>query len=311
MSDPESVFELIRKNVDKTRVHTFGIGSGASEQLVKGAAEAGKGGYNFTEGGKITEKVISSLSKGAQPLLTQFSLNFPDTINILHQIPRNASQSVYRNEPFNIFAIFETKSKTEELGVLDGVNLSAFDNYTQSPIQFKLEQGEVVEGEGLFNICVRKLLVKDESLKVKDKVKLSQKYSILCEETAFFAEEKRISEVKTELEVIKVPVAICKTTRRPVYDPYMMMQCCCIPMNAMDMTTSYIPSMKSKRVRRFNRPEKSYMPPFQGGGIFSESPFSTNDVHESVIYTFILYIYIYIQKENYCSMINPHYIFIN
>ena len=47
VSNTESVIELVRKSIKYSRVHTIGIGNGASESLIKGCAEKGKGYYIF------------------------------------------------------------------------------------------------------------------------------------------------------------------------------------------------------------------------------------------------------------------------
>jgi len=46
------------------QVHTFGVGSGADERLIKGCAFAGLGNYSFIYNDReIEEKVIESMSK--------------------------------------------------------------------------------------------------------------------------------------------------------------------------------------------------------------------------------------------------------
>ena len=46
------------------RVHTFGVGSGASEELIKNVAFKGYGHYYFIyEESELEEKVVSALSK--------------------------------------------------------------------------------------------------------------------------------------------------------------------------------------------------------------------------------------------------------
>lgn len=56
--------DLITKKALKTnaRVHTFGVGNGASTELIKNAASAGLGSYSFIYNVKeIEEKVILAL----------------------------------------------------------------------------------------------------------------------------------------------------------------------------------------------------------------------------------------------------------
>lgn len=60
----QSIVNLIADNAIKNncRVHTFGLGSGASTDLVKNAAGAGAGSYSFIHDSKqIEEKVILAL----------------------------------------------------------------------------------------------------------------------------------------------------------------------------------------------------------------------------------------------------------
>jgi hypothetical protein len=47
VSDTEKVIDLVRRNIKYSRVHTIGIGSGASESLIKGCAWKGKGYHIF------------------------------------------------------------------------------------------------------------------------------------------------------------------------------------------------------------------------------------------------------------------------
>jgi len=62
-----AIIELIKQHctVDNNiRLHTFGVGSGADERLIKGCAFAGMGNFSFiynTE--EIEQKVIESMSK--------------------------------------------------------------------------------------------------------------------------------------------------------------------------------------------------------------------------------------------------------
>jgi len=53
------VLDIARTYAGKVKVHTFGIGSGASQELVKGVAEASNGTYSFcSESDNLKVKVI-------------------------------------------------------------------------------------------------------------------------------------------------------------------------------------------------------------------------------------------------------------
>jgi len=58
------LIDLVKQNSSKARMHTYGIGSGVSIELVKGCAKAGRGTCTFIEEAKdIENKVLSSLRK--------------------------------------------------------------------------------------------------------------------------------------------------------------------------------------------------------------------------------------------------------
>ena len=78
VSSPDAVIKLVEKNSKTARCHTFGIGSGASHQLVKKAAIAGKGTYQFIQDGEtnMNAKVIASLSRAVKPALAGLQARF-------------------------------------------------------------------------------------------------------------------------------------------------------------------------------------------------------------------------------------------
>ena len=66
------IIKLVDQNacMKDFRVHTFGIGSGASQELIKDVAFAGNGTYSFVfDLEKIEETVIQALSKNYSPIL--------------------------------------------------------------------------------------------------------------------------------------------------------------------------------------------------------------------------------------------------
>ena len=64
VNNTELVVDFIRDNRDFWKVHTFGIGSGVSTDLVKQSAVAGGGHYFFIKHAQdIEKKVMEALSK--------------------------------------------------------------------------------------------------------------------------------------------------------------------------------------------------------------------------------------------------------
>lgn len=67
VSNNAAIIQLVKQNCradNNIRLHTFGIGSGADERLIKGCAFAGMGNFSFiSQNHEIERKVIESLSK--------------------------------------------------------------------------------------------------------------------------------------------------------------------------------------------------------------------------------------------------------
>ena len=63
----QAIIDLVKLNCgpgSPIKLHTFGVGSGADERLIKGCAFAGMGNFNFIyKDEEIENKVIESLSK--------------------------------------------------------------------------------------------------------------------------------------------------------------------------------------------------------------------------------------------------------
>jgi hypothetical protein len=77
VSNPEKVIELAKKNADRVRIHSFGVGYGCSKYLVKEVAIAGRGSYSFVDekSENLKGKVISALRKAAEPSLKNCLFN--------------------------------------------------------------------------------------------------------------------------------------------------------------------------------------------------------------------------------------------
>lgn len=64
VSNTDAVVQLVKQNNNTSKVHTFGIGSGVSTELVKNCAVAGYGHYSFIYNlDEIESKVMSALQK--------------------------------------------------------------------------------------------------------------------------------------------------------------------------------------------------------------------------------------------------------
>ena len=77
VQNTENVIELVRRNIKYSRVHTIGIGNGASESLIKGCAEKGKGYHIFIKDNENpSEKIIQLLTDSLTPVISKVSLKY-------------------------------------------------------------------------------------------------------------------------------------------------------------------------------------------------------------------------------------------
>jgi hypothetical protein len=71
VNNTKQIVEMVRSHRKTSRFHTFGIGNGASTELVKECAQAGLGHYSFINNPKdIEKKVMEALSKDFLEYLT-------------------------------------------------------------------------------------------------------------------------------------------------------------------------------------------------------------------------------------------------
>lgn len=119
----------------RARCHTFGIGSGASRDLVRRTAIAGQGSFQFvddyeTEG--LNAKVIASLAAACKPALAELEAHFP--IPPMLQGPPTLPV-VFHDQPFVMTAILPAEIITK------GGRLAIEGVETQSGKKIKFELG--------------------------------------------------------------------------------------------------------------------------------------------------------------------------
>ena len=67
----------MRKNIKYSRVHAIGIGDGASQGLIIGCAEKGKGHYSFIKNNENYQiKIIQLLTDALTPVISEVELEY-------------------------------------------------------------------------------------------------------------------------------------------------------------------------------------------------------------------------------------------
>ncbi|CAN0240198.1 unnamed protein product [Lampetra planeri] len=96
VSNTRDVISLVKKNANNHRCFSFGIGDGASTELIKGIAASGGGTAEFITGKeRLQGKVLKALKCALQPTLTSVSLSW--------SLPPGLSAVVVPEMPRSIF----------------------------------------------------------------------------------------------------------------------------------------------------------------------------------------------------------------
>ena len=187
------------------RVFTFGIGSGASTELVNGLAKAGNGSSEFIKEGdrmqsKVREKyniillcvafqqVISSLKKALQPSVTDVKLTFsvPPGVNVL-QSP-NKIPPVFNGDKLVMYGILKGGKAMSGTATLSGNILG---RPMEHVIEFSVTGGESDNGMPVVHQLAAKGLIRDwegEGDKKKgDIIKMSTESGVVSSYTAYVA----------------------------------------------------------------------------------------------------------------------------
>jgi len=69
IDSPRQVIELASKNADKVKIHSFGIGTESSRNVIVEVAKAGRGSASFVDENSDDLKglVITALKKASEP----------------------------------------------------------------------------------------------------------------------------------------------------------------------------------------------------------------------------------------------------
>lgn len=108
VGNTEHVISLVRKNTKYCRVHSIGIGNGASLNLIEGSAAAGKGkSIIISDNENPAEKIIELLDATLTPIISKIKLKYNE--KAVESIVPNPQSIPYilKDDVVNFFVTFK------------------------------------------------------------------------------------------------------------------------------------------------------------------------------------------------------------
>ena len=203
VNNTQQIISSIEKNSQDNRVYTLGIGNGCSTELIKSAATAGKGKFEFAnDNDDLIGKVIYLLSHSLSPYYDNIKIDFnSEIIEKVYPDP-NFIKILGKEEKINFFILFNEKFKeSKEFSI----KLSAEDYNKKKFIQtVSVNAKDSVKSDTLHKILINSLLKKSITDK-KDQIKLSLDYQIMSPFTSFLCKIQKNKELPNKAIQSHVP----------------------------------------------------------------------------------------------------------
>uniref|UniRef100_A0A7S3J1X8 VWFA domain-containing protein n=1 Tax=Euplotes harpa TaxID=151035 RepID=A0A7S3J1X8_9SPIT len=242
ISDTQRVLDKIREFNFATRVHSFGIGSGASAYLVKEIAKEGKGTSTLIADNDphLKGKVIKALKLASKPAFTNLRIDWQDNAKSVKLCTPAEPYvpNVYEEEPFHVYAIL----KEEDLAA-SSVAVTLFNTHEQTEdtvvLQIPAEIAESADGQD-FQLAAKHFIEyasrKNSEVSEQEVERVSVKYSVLCSKTAFFGKVKNKTKPTEEMETIQIPIKKLQKERFNDFDGMIGSRLQCMSKRSVGMT---------------------------------------------------------------------------
>lgn len=223
-------FELIRTNLNKTNVFSFGIGSSVNRHLIEGMAHAGQGlPFIVTDKSEAFKQAQKLRSYIQNPVMTQIEARFPGLD--VYDVEPKTIPDVLSERPVILFGKYRGKAKGEIY--LEGTSMQlpkpaipAFNYFAKGkpakPKRVKLNFPLASAEEDPRNKALKYLWARERIRNTVDfkaygfsdadkqeVIRLGLKYNLLTPYTSFIAVEKRIANQHVDsLQQVKQPLPL-------------------------------------------------------------------------------------------------------
>ncbi len=204
----KEAFEIIRKNLNKANLFSFGIGTSVNRYIIEGMARAGMAESFILTKPENSEEIVEKFQKlVSSPVLTDIKVEF-NGFNVKDVEPITIPD-LFLEKPITIFGKYEGTPK----GVIEikGVN----GNGTFNKKINVYEEKPSTQNKALIYLWARHKIatlsdygsLRDEDYK-GEIIKLGLKYNLLTKYTSFIAEDSIVRNVEGRVETINQPLPL-------------------------------------------------------------------------------------------------------
>ncbi|XP_067870557.1 von Willebrand factor A domain-containing protein 5A-like [Heterodontus francisci] len=200
VSNTQSVLAEVRKNAHSHRCFSFGIGEGASTELIKGIAKAASGNSEFITGKeRMQPKVLQSLRFALQPAVTGLTISWELPSGLEAVLLSQPPTVLFNGQRSIIYA--QLKGKVDPcLEVKMSLKYSVEEQLVQNSTKFSLQPNKT--GRPTIHHLAAKTMIETldsgssrETEEVKKRIiEISTQASVISPHTAFIAINKDLNE---------------------------------------------------------------------------------------------------------------------
>ncbi|XP_060677345.1 von Willebrand factor A domain-containing protein 5A-like [Hemiscyllium ocellatum] len=200
VSNTKMVIDEVRKNAHNHRCFSFGIGQGASTQLIKGIAKAASGNAEFITGkDRMQPKVLQSLKFALQPAVSGLTVGWELPSGLEAVLLSPLPTVIFNGQRSILYA--QLKGKVDpSLDAEMSLKYSLGEELIQNSIRFKLQPQDSLRSTA-HRLAAKRMIeglesgAGRESAAVREQlVQLSSRANVLSSQTAFVAINKDLNQ---------------------------------------------------------------------------------------------------------------------